>query len=321
MSFLRSSGSSPSADGGSLAGRPTRTAPPRIPPTCTTTSAAAAGSPVIMEFDAAKLVPSPTASSVLVFLLGVICFAYSLHRDVLLGQIAAPLMTLGAIHGLWRGGFRKVLMIAAFIAMVSLLVSQPFLAGAIVQRLGGAPNGLVSGLITVVAAILAMTILGLLVGRFRTRHIAPRTIPRTIDRTIGTLVGAAEGGLVVLGLCWAATMFRPAAVNIRDHPDTAPNSYPYTVATTLLRLADEAETEPLGRLVRATNLLERSPTIQGMIADLNTTGSIDLNRLDPAMIERINALIPELTKGQYQNLGEMLDARRGGAALPQSSGE
>jgi len=268
---------------------------------------------VVMDFEASPRRPSPAVATAVLLVLGLACFGYSLSQDVLLGQIAAPLMTLGAIHGLWRGAFRKVLMIAAFVAGVMVLASDPFLAGPVVGWMGGRPDGLAAGLLTVVLLVLAWAGLGLAAGRFRNRYIAGRKLPRLLDRGLGGLVGGVEGGLVVLALCWAATMFRPAAVNIRDRPETAPGSYPYAVATTLLRLADEAESGPLGRLVEATNLLERSDTLKGLIADLNTTGAIDLDRLDPATVERVNALIPELTKGQYRDLAELLGAIHGTA--------
>ncbi len=273
----------------------------------------ASRSVVVMDFEASRRPPSPALAAAVVFVLGLAGFGYSLSRDVLVGQIAAPLMTLGAIHGLWRGAFRKVLMIAAFVAGAMVLVADPFLAGPVVGWMGGQPDGLVAGLLTVILLLLIWAGLGVAVGRFRNRYVSRRNLPRLLDRGLGGLVGGAEGGLVVLALCWAATMFRPAAVNIRDHPDTAPGSYPYAVATTLLRLADEAESDPLGRLVRATNLLERSETLKDLIADLNTTGAIDLDRLDPATVDRVNALIPELTKGQYRNLAELLEALRGTA--------
>lgn len=253
---------------------------------------------------------SPVFSTVLLLAAGVGLTAYGVQHDLLLAKIAVPLLTIGAIHGLWRGGFRKVLLLAATVGVLYLAFAGAGVVEPMVRTVAGASSSVIAGLIVAAGAIGLYVLAAMIVGRMRRRVIACRPGRLAADRFVGVLVGFTEAAFVALCLCWAAVMIRPHAKVVRDHPDTPAGSVRHHVAASLVQLADESQVEPLGRIVRATNLLERIPSLRTAIDQLNETGHFDLENIDPEVAAKLNQVIPQMSNGQFQNLDQLLEACR-----------
>ena len=177
-----------------------------------------------------------------------------------------------------------------------------------IQKVAGNSSGFISGLITAAAAIALYLISMVMVGRFRRRHIANRTGRLRVDRLVGSAIGFAEGAFIVLAICWTVVMVRPHAEVVRDSRDVAADSFQHQAADTIVRLAREAQTPPLASLVKATNLIERTPVLRDAIHQFNTTGSIDLSHLDPQTAARLDDLTKQMSKGEYANLDQLLQS-------------
>ncbi|MBN2562591.1 MAG: CvpA family protein [Phycisphaerae bacterium] len=266
-----------------------------------------AGSGGEFQFDRPRTGRPPILSTILLLVAGVGLFAYSIQQGVLLAQIAIPFMTLTTVHGLWRGGFRKFFMLPLVIVAFYLAFTYPDFADPAVKAVLGSSSNVVNGVITAATLGLTLVIASLVLGRVRMRHIATRPLLLLVDRVIGSGIGLAEGVFVALSICWVVVMVRPHTSLLRDHQDTLPGSFRHRVATMLVRLADDAETEPLGRVVRATNLIENTPALRDVIDELNSTGKVDLESLDPEMAQKLNELIPQMSGGEFDNLNQLIE--------------
>ncbi len=251
--------------------------------------------------------PAPWLSSVLIVLTAIGIYVTSSHRDYLLGQVAVPFLALGMLHGLWRGGLRKILMLSAMIALAyAAATCVPMLTsyiGSAASPIGAAAVWLVLG----ITAIVFLLLVGWLGKSLRRRIILPRTPLRIFDRLVGMTVGLAEGGLVVLAVCWTVVAFGQQMRMVRDHRDTAEDSQRYRVASQMVRLAEEAERGTIGELVQATNIFDRIPALRDAIDGLNRTGRLDLKGLDPETVDRLNQLLQQAPAENLGNLGQVIE--------------
>lgn len=251
--------------------------------------------------------PAPWLSSVLIVLAAVGMYVTSSQRDYLLGQVAVPFLAMGVLHGLWRGGLRKILMLSAMIAVAyGAAACVPVLTsyiGSAASPIGAAAVWLVMGL----TAIVFLLLVGWLGKSLRRRIILPRAPLRIFDRFVGMTVGLAEGGLVVLAMCWTVVAFGQQMRMVRDHRDTAEDSQRYRVACQMIRLAEEAERGTVGELVQATNIFDRIPALREAIDGLNRTGKLDLQGLDPETVDRLNQLLQRAPAENLGNLGQVIE--------------
>lgn len=266
------------------------------------------------QLDRAHSSKPPLLSSALIFFLGVALWWYSARQGVMLGEIAAPILTLASLHGLWRGGFRKLVMLGVSVGVLYAAFSYPNFADPVVKAITGSSSGLASGIITVLVVVLTLVIAGMLVKRFRQRHIASRPVMLGVDRLMGTGVGLTEGAFIVLSLCWVAVMIQPHARLVRDHQNITPDSIRHRLATALVQLADEARAEPLGAIVESTNLIEKMPAMRDAINELNTTGQFNLDNIDPEVMEKLNELLQQSPNGGLDvgNLGPLIEQYKQG---------
>ncbi len=254
----------------------------------------------------------PLVASVVLLLLGGAAFWYSSSQDVLLGRIAAPILMMAAMHGLWRGGFFKLALLPFAFCVPYLAAAHSDLADPVVKAVTGSSNGLISSITMGATAMVVLLIARALVKRFRRRHIATRRVALSADRFVGTGVGVAEGAFIVLCICWLAVMLHPHAAVVRDHPDTKPDSFRHQVAGALIRLADELSNEPLAGVVKATNLIERTPVLRDAINNLNATGQFDIDSLDPDVRSKLGELLQAQPGGELGDLDTLIDKYRRG---------
>ncbi len=172
---------------------------------------------------ASQLVSSrlrPVLATVLLSLTGAASFWYSTEQDVLLGQIAIPIMTLASLHGLWRGGFHKLEMLLVVAGVSYVTVAHADHADQAIRAVIGSSSGAASDIVIGLLVVMTVLVSHFLLRRFRRRHIATRPVLLTFDRLVGTGIGLAEGTFVMLCFCWVIVMVRPHMSRVRDHRGT-----------------------------------------------------------------------------------------------------
>ncbi|RIK66882.1 MAG: hypothetical protein DCC65_08000 [Planctomycetota bacterium] len=241
-------------------------------------------------------------------------FYYSNRAEYLLGQIAAVAMTPLALHGVWRGGFRKAAMILVLLALGAGFGYLRAGANALLG-LAGLGDG---GLTTPVAAVFALGIW--IIAFMTTKSVRASYIERTrfrrgADRLAGLIVGMTEGGLMVLTLCWLATSLEPFGRTLIDSGDTVKGSPRQKAGQSIVRLSQEARIGVLGDLVRKTNPVEKMPALREMIREANRTGELRMDDLDPETLRKLQDVLKNVPgAGGGTDIGTALQARRPGGA-------
>ncbi len=249
----------------------------------------------------------PWKTAVLLLLAAAGLFAYSMHQDVLVGRIAAPMLALGALHGLWRGGFRKAIMLAATVLVFYGVTTYGGAAAQLVQNTTGSTSTAWGYGGLSLAAVIMLVFTSIFINVIRRRHILKRPVLRGLDRLSGTLIGVAEAMFIILAICWTAVEIRPHAVLVRDHTDTPVSSFQQEFAAGIVRLADEVSVGPMGRLVDATNPIDQIPVLRKAMDDLNRTGQFDLEGLDPETARTLNELLKQTPAGDMGGLQSVLE--------------
>ena len=254
----------------------------------------------------------PWKSILFVLVMSGVLFGFSSKSDYLLGQLAAPLLCLGALHGLWRGGFRKIVMLAVTILMFAFVSGYAHVFAPVTRTAGGSSAGL-NFLISLAVAIVGLVVAGFIVRRIRNRVILRRPILVVIDRFVGAGVGMAEAALVVLTVCWTTVEIAPHAAAVRDQRSVTVGSFRQVFAAGVVDFASEASEGPVGEVVEATNPFWRFPDLRLAIHNYFETGSIDPSTLDPETVNRLNELLKDTPIGDIGGLQEVLKKYEGNA--------
>jgi len=246
------------------------------------------------EFD--KTPPTRKPWLAIGLLIGAIAagFGLSVQYDSLLGQIAVATLGAGSLHGLWRGGLRKLVMLPASLGMLVLLASHPGFADPLIKMVAGKSSELGNGLACVAAFVLAMLAAGTVVRVIRNRIIMKRPFLRATDRLFGTTLGAAEGALILLTICWTAVLVEPHTRSILEEPSIEAGSVQHKFAAGLVRLTEEIDGSPLRPIVRDANPIEEIPALRDAIENLKASGpnAID-SKVRKAAMEALKTADPE----------------------------
>ncbi|MCG8407232.1 MAG: CvpA family protein [Phycisphaerales bacterium] len=267
----------------------------------------AAGPQTDFELEDHKRVPVPWVSIGL--LLGGMAagIGFSSQNDYLLGQIGATILGLSGLHGLWRGGLRKLIMLPATFVVLFLAMNNPGFADPITRAVFGKPSPFTNGIVCVAVVALALVVIGSVVKLFRNRFIMKRPFLRGADRFFGTSIGVAEGALTMLVLCWATVLLEPQARVIRDHPNRVTESMQHRFAAGIIQLAEEIQDGPFESIVHEANLLERFPEVRDALYNLGEQTQLDLEAIHPdarrepldakarkELMDRVKKLDPDL---------------------------
>ncbi len=265
----------------------------------------------------ARRAPIPWKTTLFILVLAGVLFSHSWHRGYLLGELAVPILALGTLHGLWRGGFRKIVFLAATIGLLYIAAVALPAAGQS-SSAGASSSGSGWGYVIFCAmAIILLLFIALVTRQIRRRIIVRRPFLRTIDRLLGMAVGFVEAALIPLAFCWTAVEARPHLTMLRDHSAAEVGESRQWFAATLVQLADESRTSVVGRLVDATNPIDQVPVLRKVFNDLNDYGQIrldDMGGLDPATVEKLNELLrqspigPDVFKRGAASSTQMADA-------------
>ncbi len=215
----------------------------------------------------------------------------------MLGQAAAVIIGLGGIHGLWRGGFRKLVMLPVTIALMLLVSTKPDFADPAIQALNNGQSSTIGNVIACGLAIaLSMFVTTAVVRRVREKVIMKRPLLRGTDRFTGTTIGAAEGALIVLGLCWSVALLEPQAREVAHHPNTVEGSFQHELATNIVRLGEEIDDSPIRSLVREHNVLAELPVVK---AAMDQAGAGNGSPWDASSSEGARRLLKQIESGEY----------------------
>jgi uncharacterized membrane protein required for colicin V production len=261
---------------------------------------------------------SPIIPMALVFLASAGLFAYSAHCGYLIGEIAVVVMFPCALHGVWRGGFRKTMMLGAITGLFYLFSVKPDFAAPVLSSLGAPTSGISNFAAGAVTALLAILTAYFGSRGLQRRLIAPSRISTAIDRFAGTLIGVAEGALVALCLCWMASSLRPYATNLVHGNQVIAGSPQDRIGKYMLQIAEEADEGLLGRVTKATNPIDQVPALREAITQLNTTGRLDIESLSPATISQIQSILQQCGVSN-SDLDSLLKKSTAGHAIQEES--
>lgn len=244
-------------------------------------------------------------------------FFYSNQHDFLLGQIAAVGLTPMAMHGVWRGGFRKATML-----VVLLMLGWGF--GYVTQasdhllNFVGQGGGKLTTPLAVVLSIGLWIAAYLMVGASRSRWIERSRRRLAMDRGLGLLVGLGEGAIMVLTICWMATSLEPFGRTIAEGAGTIEGSPRQSAGQLITRLANESRTGFLGEAVRKTNPIENTPALRDVVREMNTTGQLKVDDLDPATLKQLQEFFNKMPGGAGGSASAALGAhaKSGSAKKP-----
>ncbi len=256
---------------------------------------------------------APVYSSILTIGLGGAMLFMSLQRGLLLGQIAAAALTACTLHGLWRGGFRKLVMLAFAVVMVAFGPSIQAFTSNLVTQTTGSPAGVGGFVLTALGGAVLWCVCHFGTKSFRRRVIMRRGGLLAVDRVSGATLGLAEGVAIVLCLCWFSTSLQPFARLMIDEKVSPKGSPRAQVGATMLRLAQESRMGAMASVTDGTNPIAKIPALRDAIHELNTTGQIRPEQIDPKMAEQLRELLKNLPAGN--DLNPVLQGAGGGISL------
>ena len=229
----------------------------------------------------------------ILFLAAAGAFGYFAQRGHLVGEIASVVMLPCALHGVWRGGFRKTAMIAVTLGLLNLFWAKPDFAAPLVNAVG-AQSGPFSNVIAALLTSLAVWVIAFFVARGLHRRVVAKSRANvTADRLAGATIGAVEGSLIILVLCWFATSLRPYASGLVNSPETIPGSARDRIGHYLIQIGDEASRGPVGCLTEATNPIDGLPELRNAIDQLNTNGRLNLEAIDSEALQEMRKLVEQ----------------------------
>jgi hypothetical protein len=258
--------------------------------------------PVVLP-EPRSLVPGATA----VVLLGVMLLGLSWQKGLLLGQLLGVFAVPLALLGLFKGGARKVIVLAALVGVFYTGTALPGILAPLIEPLAGTSAVIVSYLVTGLAGLVAL-LLARLIGRRVRNRFERIPVLSMVDRLAGVVIGAAEGALLVLTLCWVCTLLEPQAKRLRDMGGAPIDSLRHQFAGQVIRVAREASAEPLGEFIRSTNPIEKIPALKKAIDDLNETGRLNIEGFNPELLRSVQQLLESQNAGRPNDLNAVMDA-------------
>lgn len=211
------------------------------------------------------------------------------------------------MHGLWRGGFRKLGMIAV---IACLVIFNGQLRETVGAGLGaaGITSESAGSLLTMIASFLIWLTAFFMCRAIRRRMIEKRRTLLAVDRFSGMSLGLVEAATMVLCICWASTSLEPYGKSLADGRIATNGATGVKIGETIGRLSAESRARFLGDLVVRTNPLERIPNLQKAVHDLNTVGHVSADQLDPKTLDQVRRLLDQLPGGVSGELGAALQS-------------
>lgn len=236
-------------------------------------------------------------------------FALSAQQGWLLGQIAALALGLSTLHGLWRGGLRKLIMLPVSVGLLAFIVSHPGFADPFVNSVLGQPSVIGSALTVGLVGLLAWVIAGRLAKWVRDRCVRRRPMLLAADRFLGLSIGLAEGALTLLALCWATVLLEPQARVVRDHPNVSLDSIEHRVAAGVVQIAEEINASPLEAIANESNPLEEIPAVRDALYNLGDRTELRFEAMSPAARRRV---MDRLRRSQPELFDALMDRMEAG---------
>lgn len=210
-------------------------------------------------------------------------FGMSMKYDYLLGELVAPVIGLMTLHGLFKGGFRKAIMLPVTVVTLGFLMTNPTIFDPIVQRVTGGPSPMGNYVACMIVATIGLWIVGIPVKAIRNKVIMKRPLLRGTDRFFGTGIGFAEGAFMAVLFMWATILLEPNAKAVMNNSNAQPMQK--QIAGHVLRLTSEIDASPIAPIVRDANLLEEFPQLTESMKAVRADGTVDPTKLDPEMMK------------------------------------
>ncbi len=246
------------------------------------------------------------APMVVLFLAAAGCFAFFAHRGHLVGEISAVALLPCALHGLWRGGFRKTVMLAATLGLFYLLSIKPDFAAPLVTAVTGSTGGVANAVASGIIAMITWIAVFFIARTINRRVIETRRFLSFTNRFAGALIGGAEGALMVLTVCWCASSLKPFAENLVHADDAVAGSAQTRIGKYMMQIASEADVGLLGQMTRATNPIHQVPALRNAVDQLNTTGHLDFDSVDPATIKEVQDFLRQSGAADAAGMSELV---------------
>lgn len=231
-------------------------------------------------------------------------FGASMKYNYLLGQVVTPIVGLMTVHGLFKGGFRKAVMLPITIVTLGFLAANPMIFDPIVQRITGGPSPMGNYIACAIVATIALWLVGKPVKAIRRKVIMKRPLLRGADRFFGTGIGFAEGALLSLIIMWASVLVEPQARQVAVHPNARPAQRQF--AGSLLQMIGEIDRSPLKPIVRDANLLEEFPSLTEPLKAMRADGSVDPSKLSPEQLEGMIEFVENVGGEKGKAMAEQL---------------
>lgn len=205
---------------------------------------------------------------------------FSVGSGYLLGQIAGAVLALAGLHGLWRGGLRKLLMLPVSCGLVFVLAFYPGFPDPVIVLALGRASPAWNVVACVVVVLSALMIAGRTARVIRSRVTTGRRTFLTLDHLFGAALGIGQGLVVMLGLCWATVLIEPQARAVLHHRNLHEGSACQRLAAGIVQLTREINETPIESIVHEANLLERVPSIRDALYDLADGQRLTLESMD-----------------------------------------
>lgn len=229
----------------------------------------------------------------IIFLAAAGSFAYFAQRGHLVGEIASVAILPCALHGVWRGGFRKTAMIAVTLGLLNLFWTKPDFAAPLVSAVGAQPGPFSNVIAAILTSLVAWVTAFFAARTLHRRVIARNRLSAATDRFAGGVIGAAEGALIVLALCWMASSLRPYASGLVHADETVLGSARDRIGRYMLQIADEADDGVLGRINQGTNPIGQFPELRNAVDQLNTNGRLNLDSINSGTVQEVRKLLEQ----------------------------
>ena len=203
---------------------------------------------------------------VIVIVIAFAAFTVSAIFDFLLGQIAVPVLTIAGLHGLSRGGFRKLLVLPVTVGAAYLAASHLTIADSTIRKVTSDFAPVADVMAGALAVAIVLAIAGRLADALYNRFFPRRPALEFLDHLAGAGTGLIEGAFFLLVLCWATAFLEPQARVVLEHRNAEKDSLRNQFAAGLVQLTEEINGTNLERVVHETNLLEEIPAVRDVLS-------------------------------------------------------
>lgn len=203
-----------------------------------------------------------------------------LRAGSLITELAAVVIGLTTLHGIWRGGLRKGIMFGFAVMLGCFTLSYPNWPEPGFNLILGHPSPTGTLVVTVVSAAAAWLGVKGLVEYWRRQHVRIRRGRIIADRCIGALFGVGQGAFFMLAVCWITAALHPLLVRAGDRLAQDDSVFGAEVLSVMQQIGSEATVGPFADIVYRTSLIEVVPGLSDAVNTANRGRRPSLDQVD-----------------------------------------